>query len=38
MENADWTYIAQNRDQWEKLVNKIMKVWVPNKVEKFLIR
>jgi hypothetical protein len=28
-EDVDWIYLAQNRDQWQALVNMIMDFWVP---------
>jgi hypothetical protein len=28
-ESVDWMYLAQDRDQWQALVNNVMKLWVP---------
>jgi hypothetical protein len=25
----DWTYLAQDRDRWQVLVNAVMNLWVP---------
>jgi hypothetical protein len=27
-EGVDWTYLAQDRDHWWALVNKLMNLWV----------
>jgi hypothetical protein len=27
--NVDWTYLAEDRDQWQALVNVVMNLWVP---------
>jgi hypothetical protein len=27
--DMDWIYLAEDRDQWRPLVNKVMKLWVP---------
>jgi hypothetical protein len=32
----DWINLAQDRDQWRPLVNKVMNLWVPYNVGKFL--
>jgi len=26
---VDWLYLAQDRDQWQAVVNTVMKLWVP---------
>jgi hypothetical protein len=31
-----WIHLAQNRDQWQCLVNMIMNHWVPQQVGNFL--
>jgi hypothetical protein len=28
-ELLDWFDLAQNRDKWQALVNKIMNLWIP---------
>jgi hypothetical protein len=28
-EGVDWMHVAQNRDQWQILVNTEMNLWVP---------
>jgi len=28
-EGVDWMHLAQNRDQWQELVNMVMNLWVP---------
>jgi hypothetical protein len=28
-EGMDWTYLAQDRDRWQVLVNAVMSLWVP---------
>jgi len=28
-ENIDWTHLAQDRDQWQTLMNMVMKFQVP---------
>jgi hypothetical protein len=28
-ENVDWIHLAQDRDQWQALVNTVMNLWVP---------
>jgi hypothetical protein len=28
-EDADWIHLAQDRDQWQALVNMAMNLWVP---------
>jgi hypothetical protein len=30
-EGVDWIHVAQDRDQWRALVNKVMKLWVPKR-------
>jgi hypothetical protein len=35
-EGVDWMYLAQERDQWQSLVNMVMNLQVPQKVENFL--
>jgi hypothetical protein len=31
----DWIDLAQDRDQLKALVNMVMKIWIPQNVEKF---
>jgi hypothetical protein len=26
---VDWMHLAQDRDQWRDMVNRVMKLWVP---------
>jgi hypothetical protein len=28
-EDVDWTYLGQDGDQWQALVNTVMNLWVP---------
>jgi len=35
-EGANWISVAQDRDQFRDLVNKILKLWVPYKTGNFL--
>jgi hypothetical protein len=28
-EGVDWMHLAQDRDQWQALVNRVMNIWVP---------
>jgi hypothetical protein len=28
-EGVDWIHLAQDRDQWQALVNMVMNLWVP---------
>jgi hypothetical protein len=28
-EGVDWMHLAQDRDQWQAVVNMVMKLWVP---------
>jgi hypothetical protein len=28
-DGVDWMHLAQVRDQWQALVNTVMKLWVP---------
>jgi hypothetical protein len=28
-EGADWMHLAQDRDQWQAVVNTVMNLWVP---------
>jgi hypothetical protein len=28
-EVVDWIHLAQDKDQWEALVNTVMNLWVP---------
>jgi hypothetical protein len=30
-----WTHLAQNKDQWQALVNRVMNLWVPQKMGNF---
>jgi hypothetical protein len=30
----DWIHLAQERDQWQDLVNKVMSLWFPQNVGK----
>jgi hypothetical protein len=32
----DWIHLAQDRDQWQALVNTVMNLQVPKNVGKFL--
>jgi hypothetical protein len=27
--DVDWIYLAQDRDQWQDLVNTVMNLWIP---------
>jgi hypothetical protein len=27
--HMDWNNLAQDRDQWQELVNRVMSLWVP---------
>jgi hypothetical protein len=36
-EDLDWIHLAQDRDQWRDVVNTVMNLRVPKKVENFLI-
>jgi hypothetical protein len=35
-EGMDWIHLAQNRGQWQALVNMVMNLQVPSKVGNFL--
>jgi hypothetical protein len=35
-EGVDWTHLAQDRDQWQALVNTVMNLRVPYKEGHFL--
>jgi hypothetical protein len=35
-EGVDWLHVAQDRDQWQAVVNRVMKLWIPESVENFL--
>jgi hypothetical protein len=35
-EGVEWIHLAQGRDLRRAFVNRIMKLWVPSKAEKFL--
>jgi hypothetical protein len=35
-ETADWILLAQNRVQWQALMNTLMNIWVPYKVGSIL--
>jgi len=35
-ESVDWIHLAQDMDQWQDLVNMVMNLQVPQKVENFL--
>jgi hypothetical protein len=37
LEVVDWIHLAQDRDQLWTPVNVVMKLWVPQKLENFLI-
>jgi hypothetical protein len=28
-EHVNWMHVAQDRDQWQALVNMVMNLWVP---------
>jgi len=28
-EGVNWIYLSQDRDQWQALLNTVMKLWVP---------
>jgi hypothetical protein len=28
-EGVDWTHLTQVRDQWQAVVNTVMKLWIP---------
>jgi len=28
-ENVNWIHLAQDRDQWRDVVNRVMNLWVP---------
>jgi hypothetical protein len=28
-QGMDWLHLAENRDQWQALVNTVMNLWVP---------
>jgi len=36
--DIDWIHLAQDRNQWQAVVNKVMSLWVPQYAETFLIR
>jgi hypothetical protein len=38
LERVDWMHLAQDRDQWQALVNKVMSLQVPQKAVNFLTR
>jgi hypothetical protein len=35
-EGADWKHLAQDRDQWQDLENRVMNLQIPLKVANFL--
>jgi hypothetical protein len=37
-EVVDWIHLAQDKDQWQALINTVIELWVPKKVgeEEFL--
>jgi hypothetical protein len=35
-EGVDWMHLAQDRDQWQAVVNTVMNLRVPQKAENFL--
>jgi hypothetical protein len=37
-EGVDWIHLAQDRDQWQALVNTVMNLQVPQKAGNFLTR
>jgi hypothetical protein len=37
-EGMDWMNVAQDRGQWQALVNTVINLWVPQRAKNFLNR